>query len=68
MNRIVTVTMNTCVDISTRIDKVTPDRKLRCSTLHYEPGGGAINVARVIHILGGEAFALYLAGGAFIFL
>jgi 6-phosphofructokinase 2 len=38
--------------------------KLRCEGLRREPGGGGINVARVVHILGGAATAVYAAGGA----
>ena len=37
--------------------------KLRCSAPSYEPGGGGLNVARAIVRLGGEAIAVYAAGG-----
>lgn len=39
------------------------DTKLRCSQPRYDPGGGGINVARAIHNLGGDALALFCAGG-----
>jgi 6-phosphofructokinase 2 len=61
---IVTVTVNPCIDESAEVDRVVPDRKLRCSPPHYEPGGGGINVARAVRRLGGEALAIYPAGGA----
>jgi 6-phosphofructokinase 2 len=61
---IVTLTINPCVDESTVVDQVVPDRKLRCGPPRYEPGGGGINVARAIRKLGGEALAIYPAGGA----
>jgi 6-phosphofructokinase 2 len=61
---IVTVTMNPAVDASAATDRVSADEKLRCGPLEREPGGGGINVARAIGKLGGEALALYPAGGA----
>jgi len=61
---IVTLTVNPCVDASASVDRVIPDRKLRCGVPRYEPGGGGINVARAIRRLGGDALAIYPAGGA----
>jgi len=60
---IVTLTMNPAIDVSTGIDYVIPDEKLRCGPPAYEPGGGGINVARAIRRLGGDALALFPAGG-----
>jgi len=40
-----------------------PSHKLRCSHAERFPGGGGINVARVVQRLGGDCLALYLAGG-----
>jgi 6-phosphofructokinase 2 len=42
---------------------VVPTSKLRCSAPRYDPGGGGINVARVVSTLGGDATAVYAAGG-----
>lgn len=61
--RIVTVTVNPCIDKSTTIPALMPEKKLRCSTPVLEPGGGGINVARAITKLGGNAVAVYLSGG-----
>jgi len=61
---IVTLTVNPCIDESAAVDRVIPDRKLRCGAPRYEPGGGGINVARTVRRLGGEALAIYPAGGA----
>jgi 6-phosphofructokinase 2 len=36
---------------------------VRTSHERYDPGGGGINVVRVIQELGGAAFAVYLSGG-----
>jgi 6-phosphofructokinase 2 len=60
---IVTVTVNPCIDASSGVDRVVPDRKLRCGPPRYEPGGGGINVARAVRRLGGEALAIYPSGG-----
>lgn len=61
--RIVTVTVNPCIDKSTTIPALLPEKKLRCTKPVLEPGGGGINVARAITKLGGDATAVYLSGG-----
>jgi 6-phosphofructokinase 2 len=61
---IVTLTVNPSIDESASVDQVVADRKLRCGTPHYEPGGGGINVARALHRLGGQTLAIYAAGGS----
>lgn len=60
---ILTLTMNPALDVSTSTDKVTDTHKLRCAAAHYHPGGGGINVARVLQRLGSHCLALYPAGG-----
>lgn len=64
MARIVTLTMNPALDIATSLDRLVPERKLRCDAPRYDPGGGGINVARAAHALGGDAVAVFPAGGA----
>lgn len=64
MTDILTVTMNPALDVSTSTDKVVDTHKLRCSAVQRHPGGGGINVARVVQRLGGDCVALYPAGGA----
>ena len=64
MAAIVTLTMNPALDIATVTDRVVPEHKLRCEAPRYDPGGGGINVARAVHALGGEALAIFPAGGA----
>ncbi|GAA4310550.1 1-phosphofructokinase family hexose kinase [Nibribacter koreensis] len=61
--KIITITVNPALDKSTRLDKVVPEKKLRCEQPTYEPGGGGINVSRAIKKLGGESCAWYLSGG-----
>ncbi|MDQ2851858.1 MAG: 1-phosphofructokinase family hexose kinase [Actinomycetota bacterium] len=63
MSGIVTLTMNPALDITTSTTMVTPTDKLRCGPPRYDPGGGGINVARVIRVLGGSPIALFPAGG-----
>ncbi|MCB0747079.1 MAG: 1-phosphofructokinase family hexose kinase [Ignavibacteriae bacterium] len=60
---IVTITMNPSIDISTKIDNVSPDRKLRCEEPTYEFGGGGLNVSHAIKNLGDESLAIYPYGG-----
>jgi hypothetical protein len=61
---IATLTMNPSLDIATSTERVVPTDKLRCEPPRRDPGGGGINVARVVHILGGRATAIHPAGGA----
>lgn len=58
-----TVTFNPTIDKSTTISALIPEKKLRCSQPYFEPGGGGLNVARAIKKLGGEALAIFPAGG-----
>lgn len=60
---IITLTLNPTIDGSASADVIEPLRKIRTSDEQYRPGGGGINVARVINELGGVTQALYLAGG-----
>lgn len=60
---IATLTMNPTIDKGAKVDRVLAERKLRCHSLRYEPGGGGVNVSRAIRHLGGESIALYTSGG-----
>lgn len=62
--KIATLTLNPALDLTASVERVSPDEKLRADNLRRDPGGGGINVARVVHELGGEVEAVYLAGGA----
>lgn len=61
--RIVTLTVNPAVDLATKAETVRPGHKIRTFDERYDPGGGGINVARVISELGGQALALFASGG-----
>ena len=63
MKSIITLTMNPTVDQSSTTPIVTNEKKLRCSNIRYDPGGGGINVTRAINKLGGKSKAFYPAGG-----
>lgn len=63
MPQVVTLTLNPALDISTSVPVVEPASKLRCGPARRDPGGGGINVARVVQRLGGEVLAVYPAGG-----
>ena len=63
MTDILTVTLNPALDVLTSIDKVSDTHKMRCGPTLKHPGGGGVNVARVLHRLGANCVAAYLAGG-----
>ena len=56
-NRIVTLTLNPAVDLASSAKAVVPTHKIRTTDEHIDPGGGGINVSRVIQALGGETLA-----------
>jgi 6-phosphofructokinase 2 len=63
MTPIATLTLSPTVDLSSVADHVRPIHKIRTQDDRFDPGGGGINVARVVLELGGEVEALALAGG-----
>lgn len=63
MARIATLTLNPTIDGASEADKVEHTRKIRTIGQRFDPGGGGLNVARVLGLLGEQAEALYLAGG-----
>lgn len=63
MADIVTLTLNPSVDLSLSVERLVDTVKLRCSQPRKDPGGGGINVARVLKRLGSDCLAIYLAGG-----
>jgi 6-phosphofructokinase 2 len=63
MTDILTLTLNPALDVLTSIDKVSDTHKMRCGPTVKHPGGGGVNVARVLHRLGANCVAMYLAGG-----
>ena len=62
--RIVTLTLNPAIDISSEAETVRHTHKVRTRGEAMEPGGGGINVARVLAMLDADVTALFLGGGA----
>lgn len=62
MTKILTLTMNSTVDISMTVDRLNSDGKTRAQVDSVRGGGGGINVARCVAKLGGNATALYTTG------
>lgn len=62
--RVVTLTLNPAVDLSTSVEHVEPMTKLRCEKVRRDPGGGGINVARVLKRFGIDAVAIYPCGSS----
>ncbi len=63
MPKVLTLTLSPTIDVSGEAEAVRPVRKVRTKQIRFDPGGGGINVARVVTLLGGDAEALYLGGG-----
>ena len=61
--KILTITLNPTVDKSSSVDKISPERKLRCEAPKFEPGGGGINVSRGLTRLGIDSEAFFPSGG-----
>lgn len=64
MTRILTVTLNPALDLSTETETVVPGPKLRCAEPRRDPGGGGVNVSRALAFLGGDSLVLAALGGA----
>ena len=63
MKSIVTLTLNSSVDVQWEVSELSPTKKLRASPGLTFPGGGGINVSRVIRELGGQSISVFTAGG-----
>lgn len=63
MSKIITVTFSPSIDKSASVSAILTDNKMNCFSLISEPGGGGINVARVISRLGGNVEAIFPSGG-----
>lgn len=60
---IATLTLNPAIDKSTDVQQVVAEKKLRCTDMVIESGGGGINVTKAICELGGATVAVFPHGG-----
>lgn len=58
-----TITLNPSLDQSLSVARVIAERKLVGEDVRLDPGGGGINVARVVTRLGGQVRAWWSCGG-----
>lgn len=60
---ILTLTVNPALDLYSQVPSLVPSDKMRCEEAKKDPGGGGVNVSRVIRRLGGDSTAIYTRGG-----
>jgi 6-phosphofructokinase 2 len=63
MPKFVTISLNPSIDVSSEADLVRPIHKTRTYNEVYSPGGGGVNVARVLTELGADVEVICPAGG-----
>lgn len=63
MKPVLTITLNPAVDITIDVDRLVPRKKLRTGAPRFDPGGGGVNVSRVIKELGGQSTAFVATAG-----
>lgn len=61
--RILSLCLNPTLDVSAQAERVVPYKKNRTTTETVEPGGGGINIVRVLASLGMPAELIYFSGG-----
>ena len=64
MSKILTIALNPAIDISSDAETVRHTHKTRTHNQQQVPGGGGVNVSRVISELGGRSELVFLSGGA----
>ncbi len=63
VHAITTLTLNPALDVACDAPELVPVRKIRTSHTTLDPAGGGVNVARVLHELGGDVRAVLMSGG-----
>lgn len=61
--KIITLTVNPALDKSAKVDGLIPTQKLKCHSIHFQPGGGGINISRMLKRLGAETTCIFPSGG-----
>ena len=64
MKPVITYTPNPAIDVWAQCERVILTEKTRIEHVRTDPGGGGINVTRVLIALGLGSLPIYLAGGA----
>lgn len=62
MKPVITLTFSPCIDKSSSVPSLIPEKKLHCAKPVLEPGGGGVNVSRVLMRFGTDTAALYPEG------
>jgi 6-phosphofructokinase 2 len=63
MSKIVTLTVNPALDKSAKVDGLIPEQKLTCHSIDHQPGGGGINISRILKRLGESSVCFFTSGG-----
>jgi 6-phosphofructokinase 2 len=61
---VLTITLNPSIDVSTSVSRLEPVIKMRCASERRDPGGGGLNVARVLNRMKLDVVAFHTAAGA----
>lgn len=61
---ITSLTINPALDKNAKVAALIATQKLKCHSIHYQPGGGGINVSRMLDRLGEKTNCLFTSGGA----
>jgi len=61
---IITLTLNPAIDKSIEVDQLIPEKKMRCSEMRMEAGGGGINISKALAELGQQSTAIFPCGGS----
>jgi 6-phosphofructokinase 2 len=61
--KIITLTVNPALDKSAKVNGLIPTQKLKCHSIQYQPGGGGINISRMLKRLGTETVCMLTSGG-----
>jgi 6-phosphofructokinase 2 len=64
MTAFATYTPNPTIDVWGEVERIYPTEKMRSTGVRHDPGGGGINVARMLHELGSSVVAVHWSGGA----
>tara|TARA_R110000751_G_scaffold301415_5_gene413830 strand:- start:30387 stop:31310 length:924 start_codon:yes stop_codon:yes gene_type:complete len=60
---ITSLTINPALDKNAKVAGLVATQKLKCHAIHYQPGGGGVNVSRMLHRLGEKSNCLFPSGG-----